>query len=134
MKKFKILEFSEYGDKNGYLVVIENNKDIPFEIKRLLYIYGTQNKVVIGKHAYNYLEFILINVAGKCEVLVDDGINKENIVLDKPNKALYLDKMVWKDMHSFSEDSVLLVMSNEYYNKEGYIDNYEVFKEIIQNL
>ena len=134
MKKFKILEFSEYGDKNGYLVVIENNKDIPFEIKRLFYIYGTQNKVVRGKHANKYSEFILINVAGKCEVLVDDGINKENIVLDKPNKALYLDKMVWKDMHSFSEDSVLLVMSNEYYNKEEYIDNYEVFKEIIQNL
>ncbi len=108
MEKFRILEFSEYGDENGNLVAIENNKNIPFEVKRLFYIYGTKNKVIRGQHANKYSEFILVNVAGKCEVLVDDGIKKENIILDKPYKALYLDKMVWKDMHSFSQDSVLL--------------------------
>ena len=66
--------------------------------------------------------------------MVDDGIKKENIILDKPYKALYLDKMVWKDMHSFSQDSVLLVLSNEYYDKEEYIGDYEKFKNMIQNL
>lgn len=128
-KKYKVLEFNQLGDERGHLVVIEGNKDIPFEIKRLFYIYGTKDNVVRGKHANRKSKFILINLSGSCKINVDDGNNKEEIILDKAHQGVYLEEMVWKDMYDFSEDSILLVLSNEYYDKEEYINNYVEFKK-----
>lgn len=132
MKKYKLLNFPQLGDERGHLVVVEGNKDIPFEIKRIFYIYGSDKDVIRGQHANRLSEFVLINISGRCNVFVDDGEKQETIVLDKPYQGIYLNKMVWKNMLNFSKDAILLVLSNKYYNSEEYIRDYEEFKKIIR--
>lgn len=128
MEKYKLIEFKEYGDDRGNLVVAEGSgKDIPFEIKRVFYISGSDSEVVRGKHANRKTQFVLINVAGSSDVLVDDGNNKEVIHLDKPRMALFLDTMVWKEMYNFSPDSVLMCLASEHYDESEYIRDYEEF-------
>lgn len=131
-KRYSVLEFKEYGDERGNLVVAEGDgKDIPFAIKRAFYIYGSDSEVVRGKHANRLTKFVLINVAGASDVLVDDGVNKEIIKLDKPRMALFLDTMVWKEMYNFSPDSVLMCLASEHYMESEYIRDYDEFiKEV----
>lgn len=128
-KKYKLLEFPELGDERGHLVVIENLKDIPFDIKRIFYIYGTKPNVVRGQHANRISKFVLINLCGSCKIKVDDGKNEEVIVLDKPHHGIYLDRMVWKDMYDFSEDSILLVLSDSPYIKDEYVRDINILKK-----
>lgn len=129
MKKYKMLSFLQLGDDRGHLVVVEGMKDIPFEIKRIFYIYGTKSDVVRGQHANRNSEFVLINLAGSCKIKVDDGKNIETIILDKAHEGIYLDKMVWKDMYDFSKDSILLVLSNYSYDSQEYVRDYNEFKK-----
>ena len=123
---YKILELKEYGDEKGNLVVAEGDGlDIPFEIKRVFYIYGSDGDIVRGQHANRKTQFVLINVAGTSKVLVDDGKQKEIIELNKPRMGLFLDTMVWKEMYDFSPDSVLLVLCSEHFDETEYIRDYE---------
>ena len=128
---YKIVEFSEMGDERGNLVVIEGNKDIPFDIKRVFYMYGTDSTMVRGSHANRKSQFVLINVAGKSKIKVDDGFSKSVIELDKPRMGVYLPAMLWKDMYDFSEDSVLLVLSSEHYDGSEYIRDYDEYIRIV---
>lgn len=131
-----MLDFPQRGDHRGQMVVVEGNMDIPFEIKRAFYIYGSDAEVVRGQHANRRTEFVLINVAGKSKVKVKDGEGNEAIFcLNRPHTGIYLPRMVWKDMYDFSPDSVLLVLASEHYDAEEYIRNYEDFqKEIMTGL
>ena len=128
----QMLEFPQHGDERGHLVVVEGMKDIPFEIKRMFYIYGSDANVVRGRHANRKSEFVMINVAGQSKVRVDDGRGNEAVFsINRPHTGLYLPKMIWKDMYDFSEDSVLLVLSNEAYDPNEYIRDYDAFvKEV----
>ena len=129
--KYKILEFPELGDERGNLVVIEGGIQIPFDIKRIFYIYGSDDTVVRGQHANRQSEFVLINVSGTSKVRVDDGYEERIIELNKPKTGIYLDKMVWKDMYDFSPDSVLIVLANTHYDGSEYIRDYdEYIKEL----
>ena len=120
--KCKNYNFIVINDKQGKLVAIEAFKDVPFEIKRVFYIYGTANDAIRGQHANRKSEFVLINLRGSCKVRVYNGHNEECIFdLDKPTMGLYIPKLVWKDMYDFSDDSILLVLSSEFYDKEEYI-------------
>lgn len=130
MKKYKIIDFKELGDLRGKLVVVEGMKDIPFEIKRIFYIYGTKPDVIRGQHANKVSRFILINLSGECKVKVNDGKNEEVFILNKPNQGIYLDRMVWKDMYDFSEDSILLALSDSEYISDEYIKNIEEIKTL----
>ena len=128
----QMLEFSQRGDERGPLVVVEGHQDIPFDIKRIFYIYGSDKEVVRGQHANRKSEFVLINVAGTSKVKVKDGKGNEAIYsLNRPHTGIYLPKLVWKDMYDFSEDSVLLVLASEHYDPEEYIRNYDEFVEIV---
>ena len=134
MNKVKMLEFPQRGDERGHLVVIEGGVNIPFEIKRTFYIYGSQKDVVRGQHANRKTEFVLINVAGTSKIRVKDGIGNEAIFcLNRPHTGIYLPTMVWKDMYDFSEDSVLLVLASEHYDPDEYIRNYEEFVKEVHN-
>lgn len=128
----QMLEFPQHGDERGHLVVVEGLKDIPFEIKRMFYIYGSDANVVRGRHANRKSEFVMINVAGQSKVRVDDGRGNEAVFsINRPHTGLYLPKMIWKDMYDFSKDSVLLVLSNEAYDPNEYIRDYDAFvKEV----
>ena len=127
-EQYKLIEFVDLGDERGNLVVIEGEgMDIPFDIKRVFYIYGSDSEVVRGQHANRETEFLLVNVSGKSKVKVDNGIETEIIELNKPRMGLYLSTMLWKDMYDFSEDSVLLVLASKHYDASEYIRNYEEY-------
>lgn len=129
----RMLEFPQKGDERGHLVIVEGAKDIPFDIKRIFYIYGSDPHVVRGQHANLKSQFVLINVAGKSKVKVKDGLGNEAVFsLNRPHTGIYLPEMVWKDMYDFSEDSVLLVLASEHYDPNEYIRDYEQFVRIIQ--
>jgi dTDP-4-dehydrorhamnose 3,5-epimerase-like enzyme len=133
MNKVRMLEFPQRGDERGHLVIVEGEQDIPFAIKRVFYIYGSDNDVVRGQHANRETEFVLINVAGTSNVKVKDGEGNEAIYcLNRPHTGIYLPTMVWKDMYDFSEDSVLLVLASEHYDASEYIRNYDEFVEEIK--
>lgn len=128
----KIISFPQKGDDRGHLVVIEGMKDIPFDIKRAFYIYGSDCDVVRGMHANRRSQFVLINVSGTSKVKVDYGDGRTEVFdLDRPHIGVYIPKMLWKEMYAFSEDSVLLVLSDEHYDPEEYIRDYsDYLKEI----
>ena len=129
--QYKILEFDDLGDERGNLVVVEGEQDIPFEIKRVFYIYGSDSEVVRGQHANRNSEFVLINVSGTSKVRVDNGFEEEIIELNRPRMGLYLPTMLWKDMYDFSEDSVLLILANTHYDGAEYIRSYDEYvKEV----
>ena len=130
---YKLLKFNDLGDERGNLVVIEGNQSIPFDIKRIFYIYGSDSTVVRGKHANRDSEFVLVNVAGTSKVMITDGKNKEIVELTKPMEAVYLPKMVWKEMYDFSSDSVLLVIASTHYDGKEYIRNYDEYLKIMEN-
>lgn len=134
MNKVQMLELPQQGDERGHLVIVEGNRDIPFEIKRAFYIYGSDADVVRGQHANRQSEFVLINVAGKSKVKVKDGEGNEAIFcLNRPHTGIYLPTMVWKDMYDFSEDSVLLVLASEHYKPNEYIRDYTMFVQEIRD-
>lgn len=133
-KSAQMLEFPQSGDERGHLVIVEGEKDIPFEIKRIFYIYGTDTGIVRGQHANLRTQFVLINVAGQSKVKVKDGKGNEVIFsLNRPHTGIYLPEMVWKDMYDFSENSVLLVLASEHYDQEEYIRDYEKYEQLINN-
>jgi len=135
MKKqsVQMLEFPQNGDARGQLVIVEGGVDIPFDIKRIFYIYGSDSEVVRGQHANKRTEFVLINVSGQSKVRVKDGKGNEAVFsLNRPHTGIYLPKMVWKDMYEFSEDSVLLCLASEHYDSEEYIRDYDKFTELIR--
>ena len=126
-EQYRILEFGDLGDERGNLVVVEGEQDIPFEIKRVFYIYGSDGDVVRGQHANRNSQFVLINVSGTSKVRVNNGFEEDIIELNRPRMGLYLPTMMWKDMYDFSEDSVLLVLTNTHYDGKEYIRDYEEF-------
>ncbi len=131
----QILNFPERGDERGNLVVIEGGQDMPFDIKRVFYIHGSDKTVVRGQHANRKTEFVLINVAGTSKVRILDGMGNEQVfTLDQPRMGIYLPRMVWKDMYDFSEDSVLLCLASEHYDENEYIRDYEEYQKEMQEL
>ncbi len=126
-----IIQFPDLGDERGKLVVIEGARSIPFEVKRVFYIYDSDSTVVRGKHANRESEFVLINVAGQSKVRITDGIEELVVELNKPMMGVYIPKMIWKDMYDFSSDSVLLVLANTHYDGNEYIRNYDEYLKIM---
>ena len=130
--QIRILDFPDLGDERGNLVVVEGGSAIPFDIKRIFYIYGSDSEVVRGSHANLRSEFVMINVAGTSKVKVDNGIESRIIELDRPRMGLYLKNNVWKEMYDFSPDSVLLVLSNEHYDPKEYVRDYEEYLKMVR--
>ncbi len=131
-EKCIILQFEDFGDERGKLVVIEGGRGIPFDIQRVFYIYGSDSAVVRGQHANRESEFVLINVAGRSKVKITDGTEELVVELNKPMMGVYIPKMVWKKMYDFSADSVLLVLASTHYSGKEYIRNYDEYLEIMK--
>lgn len=131
-EQIQLLDFPDLGDERGNLVVVEGGSAIPFEIKRIFYIYGSDAEVVRGCHANLRSEFVMINVSGTSRVRVDNGHESRIIDLDRPRMGLYLKNMLWKEMYDFSPNSVLLVLSNEHYDPAEYIRDYNDYLKIIR--
>ncbi len=131
-KMYELLKFSDLGDERGKLVVVEGNQDIPFEIKRVFYIYGSDDTVVRGKHANINSEFVLINVAGSSKIKITDGEKTDVVSLSKPMEGIYLPKLVWKEMYEFSNDSVLLVLASTHYDSKEYLRDYDQYIQYLK--
>jgi len=130
--EIKTYRFPPHGDDRGQLVALEALEDIPFEIKRVYYIYDTLPYVVRGKHAHRCLEQILICVHGSCKVALEDGQTRQEICLDDPTLGLYISNDTWREMYDFSEGAVLLVLASEHYDEADYIRDYTKFLEMVQ--
>ena len=119
--------FQQHGDERGQLVALEEFKDIPFEIKRVYYMYDTGEGIHRGFHAHKTLKQILICIHGSCKVLLDNGEEKKIVSLEKPYEGLYIAHNMWREMYDFSPDAVLIVLASEYYDESDYIRDYDEF-------
>ena len=126
-------EFNVLGDYRGQLVALEENRNIPFDLKRVFYIFGTQEGVSRGNHSHYKTKQFLVAVNGSCKVTLDNGKEKETFDLNKPNLGLFQDALIWGTMHDFSSDCVLMVLADEYYDASDYITNYDKFLKEVKN-
>lgn len=123
--------FQPHGDDRGQLVALEEFKDIPFEIKRVYYMYDTKEGVRRGYHAHKNLQQILVCINGCCKILLDNGKEKKIVPLEKPYEGLYIPNDMWREMYDFSPDAVLLVLASELYDEVDYIRDYEEFLNFV---
>lgn len=130
--EINLLNFDIKGNEKGSLIALEQYKNIPFEIKRVYYIFGTKEGVRRGLHAHKRLEQVLICVSGSVKIKVDDGNGKKIFKLSNPSKGLYIGPGIWREMYDFSKSAVLLVLASEYYDEEDYIRDYEEFLKMIK--
>lgn len=129
MSLIKWIDLQRLGDERGSLVALEMGRDraVPFDIKRVYYIYHTEQNLSRGYHAHKNLKQVAICVAGKCRMVLDDGTTREDVWLDSPSKGLVIEDLIWREMHDFSKDCILLVLASEYYDESDYIRDYDDF-------
>lgn len=125
--------FQEHGDERGQLIALEESKEIPFAIKRVYYMYDTGEGVRRGFHSHRTLEQILICIHGSCRVLLDNGRERETVLLDKPYEGIYVGPDTWREMYDFSPDAVLLVLASQIYDENDYIRDYDKFIDSIRD-
>lgn len=117
-------KFTIRGDDRGNLIAIEGGVDVPFEIARVYYLYGTTDGVERGFHAHKRCRQMSVAVRGSCTMILDDGKSRRNVRLDDPSVGVMIEPMVWHEMRDFSADCVLLVLANEKYDEDDYIRDY----------
>ncbi|MFW1951646.1 MULTISPECIES: WxcM-like domain-containing protein [Acinetobacter] len=127
----KLIDLPDLGDQRGGLVAIEANQHIPFDIKRIYYIFAASKDKPRGFHAHKDLKQLAICLNGQCRFILDDGHNKEEVILSSPTQGLIIESMTWREMHDFSEDCVLLVLASEHYDESDYIRSYDDFISIV---
>lgn len=127
----KFIPLQTHGDERGSLVSLEEEINIPFSIKRVYYIFDTKENVRRGFHAHKELKQVAIAVRGSCAFTLDDGTGRVEVILDNPAKGLLIESFIWREMHNFSEDCVLMVLADSHYDESDYIRSYDVFLKII---
>jgi dTDP-4-dehydrorhamnose 3,5-epimerase-like enzyme len=124
------MNFKTLGDDRGSLIAIEEDYNVPFEIKRVYYIFDTKKGVERGFHAHIDLKQLAIVLKGSCTFVLDNGSKREEILLDNPNNGLLIEGLIWREMKYFSEDCVLLVLASEHYDESDYIRDYDEFLKV----
>ena len=125
------INFRVNGDERGSLIAIESQKNIPFEIKRVYYIFDTKSFVTRGKHAHKDLEQVMIAVSGSCKLKLTDSKKEREFLLNKRDLGIYIGRMIWREMSEFSSDCVLLVLASDYYSEDEYTRDYDEFIELV---
>lgn len=129
----QLVPLQTHGDERGSLISLEQDKNIPFIIRRAYYIFDTKEGVRRGFHAHKNLKQLAIAVRGSCKFLLDDGSEKIEILLNDPSKGLLIESCIWREMFDFSEDCVLLVLADQLYDESDYIRNYDEFMGSVKN-
>ena len=122
----QIIDIRKFTDNRGYLSVIEGGKDIPFEIKRIYYLYMVP-EAARGAHAHKELQQLLVATSGSVDITLDDGIDKKTFHLDRPWKGLLVVPGLWRDLDNFSGGTVLMCLASEHYDVADYIRDYNEF-------
>jgi dTDP-4-dehydrorhamnose 3,5-epimerase-like enzyme len=125
------IKLKSLGDQRGQLVVLEGNETIPFDIKRVYYIYGVDHKTPRGFHAHKLTQQVAICIQGSCKMLMDDGNAKTTVLMDSPTQGVLIDVMQWHEMHDFSADCILMVLASAHYDESDYIRNYDNFLKAV---
>jgi dTDP-4-dehydrorhamnose 3,5-epimerase-like enzyme len=128
-----IIEIPKIQDE-GFLCFAESTKDVPFDIRRFYYIFGVNDGAIRGKHAHKKTQQILFCLKGSIKIILDNGNEKEEIILANPNQGIFLDKMMWHDMLDFKKDTILLIIASDFYAESDYIRNYEEFLSLMKNV
>ena len=118
-----------HSPRKGDICVVENGDTVPFDVKRVYYLYDVPGGVERGGHAHKELRQLLVALSGSCTVVLDDGKEKRTFFLNRPDKALYVTAGIWRVIEDFSSGSVCLVLASEKYDERDYIRSYAEFKE-----
>ena len=130
----QLIDFTVRSDERGSLIALESLSDqVPFDIKRVYYSFGTTPNAVRGKHAHYNLKEILICTSGSCDVDIFDGVVRKNYHLDTPTKGLFIDGFIWREMKNFTSDCVLMVLASDHYDETDYIRDYNEFLYFLSN-
>lgn len=121
------ISLTSHGDSRGMLVALEQERNVPFPIRRVYYLFATTPDVHRGRHAHRRLNQLAVAVRGRVTFLLDDGDGPVEVVLDDPTKGLLLGAMVWRDLYDFSDDCVLMVLADQHYDPDDYITDYDDF-------
>ncbi len=131
MSLFKYIDIKPLGDDRGDLISLEANQNIPFSIKRVYYIFNTEQLASRGFHAHKKLKQVAFCIKGQCNFILDDGSEREVALLDSPNKGILIEQMLWREMHDFSHDCILMIVASEHYDESDYLRDYDHFiKEV----
>lgn len=125
--KVRLVQLQKHGDDRGSLISLEDKRNVPFDIRRVYYLFATRNDVRRGLHAHKTLSQLVIAVRGSCRFLLDDGKERIEVLLDNPAQGLIVEPMMWREMYDFSEDCVLMVLADAHYDESDYIRKYEEF-------
>lgn len=128
---YKIIDIPKINNKNGNIGVIEN-KTIPFDIKRVYYLFDIPSDAKRGGHAHKKLKQVLIAISGSFDVVLKDGNLKEVITLNKPDKGLLIENNIWRELENFSSGSVCLVLASEEFSEDDYIRNYKEYLSFVK--
>jgi dTDP-4-dehydrorhamnose 3,5-epimerase-like enzyme len=123
----KLITIDQIGDRRGHISVVENNKEVPFEVKRIYYLYDVPSGEERGGHAHKDLKQLIIAVCGSFDVIVGDGETEKTFSLNRPNKGLYFTSGLWRKINNFSSGAICLVLASHKYDEKDYIRNYNEF-------
>ena len=133
LKNCYIFNIESFSDERGCLSVIEKDRNLPFDIQRLYYLYNTQDRCIRGVHAHKKLEQIIISFSGEYQILLDDGINKATFILDNPSLGLYVCPMIWREVTPIGDSGVCAVLASRKYEEDDYIHEYSNFLELVES-
>jgi hypothetical protein len=126
----RIMDLPKITDVRGNLTFIEGDRHVPFEIKRVYYLYDVPGGESRGGHAHKTLHQFIIAASGSFDVILDDGVDRRSFHLNRSYYGLYVAPMVWRELDNFSSGSVCLVLASEHYDESDYVRDYEVFKQL----
>lgn len=124
---YEVMVLKTMKDERGKLIALEGWRDLPFEIKRVYYIFDTRPDMPRGGHAHMNLEQMLVCMDGSCEILLDDGKSRESVILNRPDIGLYIGRSMWREMKNFSYGCKLMILASDFYDENEYIRNYNEF-------
>lgn len=127
------IDFQSLQDPRGRLIVAEADRHIPFAIRRVYYLRDLHAAEPRGFHAHRDLRQVMLCVTGSCEVVLDNGRQREVVTCDDPARALLVDRMIWHEMQNFSVDAVFLVFASDVYREDDYIRNYDNFRHAVSS-
>lgn len=129
----RLIDFDKHHHANGNLSVVENGAQVPFDIKRVYYLYDVPGGEERGGHSHKQLRQFMVAISGSFDVIIDDGVQQRCITLNRPYKGLLIVPGIWRVINNFSSGSVCLVMASEHYDEDDYVRDYEEFKRLTKN-